>query len=76
MYGFIVSRKGIITDNYYKNLGYYEDPEPLGAYAMIRKIGDKIIINQDYIGSYGIYIYENQNKGNFYFSNSFFLLLE
>ena len=51
MYGFFVSKKGIITDNYYKNLGYYEDPEPTGAYIMIRKKEDEIILNQDYSGS-------------------------
>ena len=76
MYGFFVSKKGIITDNYYKNLGYYEEPEPQGVYVLLRRIGDEIRINQDYSGSYGIYIYENKNKSNFIFSNSFLLLGE
>ena len=48
MYGFSISKKGILTDNYYKELGLYEDPEPQGIYIMIRKIGNKITINQDF----------------------------
>ena len=43
---------------------------------MIRKIGDEIILNQDYCGSFGIYIYENKNKNYFALSNSFLLLEE
>jgi hypothetical protein len=76
MYGFSVSRKGILTNNYYKKLGYYEDPEPQGVYIMIRKKGDEITINQDYSGSFGLYIYENKNTGYFVLSNSFLLLEE
>ena len=76
MYGFSVSRKGILTNNYYKNLGYYEEPDPQGVYIMIRKIGDEIRINQDFSGSFGLYIYENQITGYFALSNSFLLLEE
>ena len=76
MYGYSISKKGILTNNYYKKLGYYEEPEPLGAYIMIRKIGKEIWLNQDYNGSFGIYIYENKNTGYFAISNSFLLLEE
>ena len=76
MYGFSVSTKGILTNNYYENLGYYEEPEPQGTYIMIRKIGDEIILNQDFCGSFGIYLYENKNKDYFALSNSFLLLEE
>jgi hypothetical protein len=76
MYGFSISKKGILTDNYYKELGLYEDPEPQGIYIMIRKIGNKITINQDFYGSFGIYFYENKNSGYFALSNSFLLLEE
>lgn len=55
MYGYIVTEKGILTDNYYKSLGYYEEPEPLGVYVMIIKSGDIIKINQDFNGSFGLY---------------------
>ena len=61
MYGFSVSKKGIITDNYYKQIGQYEVPEPMGVYIMIRKIGNELILNQDFYGSFGLYLYENLN---------------
>ena len=76
MYGFSVSTKGILTNNYYRKIGHYEEPEPQGVYIMIRKIGDKIILNQDFCGSFGIYIYESKNKEYFALSNSFLLLEE
>ena len=76
MYGFTVSKIGILTDNYYKNKGYYEEPEPQGTYIMIRKIGNEIKIYQDFYGKYGLYIYENKNSKYFALSNSFLLLEE
>lgn len=54
MYGFSVSKKGIITDNYYKDLGYYEDPDPEGTYVMIRKSKYEIKLNQDFNGNCGL----------------------
>ena len=78
MYGFTISKKGILTDNYYKQQGKYEEPFPQGVYIMIRKINNKLILNQDFYGSYGIYIYENKDENENYFalSNSFLLLEE
>ena len=62
--------------NNYKRYGYNEEPEPIGAYVMIRKIGNEIRLNQDFLGSYGIFLYESQNKEYFALSNSFLLLQE
>ena len=76
MYGFQVSKKGILTDNYYKNLGYYEDPEPEGTYVMIRKSKNEIKINQDFNGNFGIYINQDSISSYFAISNSFFILEE
>ena len=76
MYGFSISKKGILTNNYYKKIGNYEEPEPLGVYVMVRKMEDEIKLNQDFYGSFGIYIYENKKTGNFILSNSFLLLEE
>jgi hypothetical protein len=76
MYGFSISKKGILTDNYYKNIGEYEEPSPQGIYIMIRKIGKEIIINQDFYGSFGLYIYEKKEENYFVISNSFLLLEE
>ena len=74
MYGFSISKKGILTDNYYKIIGKYEEPEPQGIYVMIRKIGNLIILNQDFQGSFGIYLFKNKNY--FALSNSYLLLLQ
>ena len=76
LYGYVISKNGIITDNYYQKLGEYEDPEPQGVYIMIRKKEKEIIINQDFYGSFGIYIYENKDENYFALSNSFLLLQE
>jgi hypothetical protein len=76
MFGYSVSTKGILTNNYYKKIGHYEEPEPQGVYIMIRKIGAEIILNQDFEGSFGIYIYENKETNYFALSNSFLLLEE
>ena len=76
MYGFSISKEGILTDNYFKLIGHYDVPEPQGVYILIRKEGNKIILNQDYQGNFGLYIYENQNKDYFAISNSFLLLEE
>ena len=72
MYGYSISEKGIITNNYYKKIGHYETPAPQGVYVLIRRNGNIIEIIQDYYGSYGVYAFEN--KGYFAFSNSFLLL--
>ena len=54
MYGFSISKKGILTDNYYKQLGHYEVPDPQGVYVMIRKNIYEIELNQDFDGNFGI----------------------
>ena len=56
MYGFSVSKLGILTDNYFKKNDYNESPEPQGAYIMIVKNESEIKINQDYFGSFGLYL--------------------
>jgi len=74
MYGYSISKDGILTDNYYKQLGYYYVPEPQGVYVIIRKIKNQIELYQDFHGNYGIYIYENKKENYFALSNSFLLL--
>ena len=76
MYGFTISKTGILTNNYYKNIGYYEEPDLQGAYVMIRKNGNEIRISQDFYGSFGLYFYENKNIEYFALSNSFLMLEE
>ena len=76
MYGFSVSKEGILTDNYYKKNKNYNDPDPEGVYIMVRKIKNKITINQDFYGAIGLFLYENKETGYFALSNSFLLLEE
>ena len=46
-----------------------------GCYVVVTKTEDEIIISQDFIGSYGIYIFRDKN-GGFVIGNSFLYLLE
>ena len=74
LYGFSITKTGILTDKYYQKLGKYEDPSPQGCFILIRKFSNEIKINQDYFGSFGLYFYENIIKNYFALSNSFLLL--
>lgn len=38
MYGYSINKNGILTDNYYKILGYIEEPSPQEAFVMAKKI--------------------------------------
>ena len=76
MYGYTITKNGFLTDNYYKMIGYYEEPESLGVYVMIRLVGNEIIINQDFYGSFGLYLFEEKDTKYFAISNSFLLLEE
>ena len=76
MYGYSISKDGFLTDNYYKKIGHYEEPESIGSFIMIRTNGKEIIINQDFYGNFGIYLYEDKSNKYFALSNSFLLLEE
>lgn len=45
-----------------------------GTYVSIERAGNEIIIRQDFIGSYGLYVY--RDGGRFVISNSFLYLME
>jgi uncharacterized membrane protein len=49
MYGYYISIDGIYTDNFYKQIGEYIEPGPQDVYIMIRKIGEELIINQEFM---------------------------
>ena len=76
MYGYSVSKEGILTDIYYKQKSKYEVPYPQGVFVMIIKIGNEIRLHQDFHGNFGLYFYENKQKNYFALSNSFLLLVE
>ena len=52
----------------------HQDPGPEGAWVFLRREGDRITISQDFIGSYGLYLYR---EGDYFaISNSFLRLVE
>ena len=70
LYGYFI-QNGKIFD------GREENPEqvsPDGVYVHICRKGSKLIISQDYSGSFGLYLY--QREGYFALSNSFMYLAE
>ncbi len=71
IYGFCIT-DGVITDD----LNYLGDAEPdgTGAYVYIKRCDDQIIIKQDFVGCFGIYIYKDGDY--FALSNSFVYLLD
>lgn len=71
LYGFMVSEDGIFLN---EDLSEDTEISSLGSYVYIKKSDDDINIYQDFNGSYGIYIY--QNEESFVVSNSFLKLVE
>ena len=49
--------------------------ECVGAYVTVKQTGDKLIIRQDWAGSFGLYLYQGKD-GEFALSNSFMLLVK
>ncbi len=70
-YGFTILNSRIVKT--LQELGSRE-PEGDGAYVLIRRSGDKITLEQDFMGSYGLYLY--RKEGWFALSNSFMRLVE
>lgn len=71
-YGFML-RNGKIIEK--ENFNFEKNDISLeGAYVLLQVNEDTISIKQDYIGAYGLYIYEKEN--NFVISNSFLKLID
>ena len=71
LFGFTLTGNVVIDD--FEALEGRE-PDPEGAFVFIRRDGNRIVISQDFSGSYGIFCFEKD--GYFAFSNSFLMLLE
>lgn len=71
LYGYAILNNILIED--ITILGE-QDPKGNGAYVCVRKYPEKITIHQDFIGSYGLYLYKEQDY--FAISNSFIALLD
>ena len=71
LFGFTVTGNVVIDDIQALN---GKDPDPEGAFVFIRRDGNRIVVRQDFSGSYGVFRFER--NGYFAFSNSFLMLLE
>ncbi len=72
-YGFSVQSTGIFENENLTEAAVL-GLDGCGAYIYIESRGKEILIQQDFNGAYGIYLYEN--AGRFILSNSFFRLLD
>lgn len=70
LYGYSIADYEIITNENYNN----QELDYSGSYINITREENTIRISQDYVGCYGLYIYENEDY--FAVSNSFFKLLQ
>ncbi len=71
LYGYIINNDGIITN---ENISEDLKLDSQGAYIFVKKDRDEIRIYQDFIGSYGLYIFKKDDY--FAISNSFLKLIE
>lgn len=71
LYGFSLIN-GFVVEN--EDFLHKQDPSGEGAYVYVKRTSGKITITQDFIGSYGIYLY--QDADYFALSNSFLLLVD
>ncbi|WP_407424381.1 hypothetical protein [Methanobrevibacter sp.] len=70
LYGYVVNKDGLVSTAIEKN----EELTPDGAYVFIEVSDDKISIYQDFIGSYGLYLFQDEDY--FAISNSFVKLVD
>lgn len=71
LYGFGISEDVIVSENNKKG----KKLDFNGAYVNIEVNDEKIIISQDFMGSYGLYYFESE-KGYFALSNSFLMIMK
>ena len=71
MYGYSIAENGILNN---ENLDNDSELTLNGAYIYIKKDNDTVTISQDYIGSYGLYLFKKDDF--FAISNSFVMIVE
>lgn len=71
LYGFVLQDTNIIA--FKKDYNKHIEKKEYGAYINIIKENEKLIIEQDFLGCYGLFIYQKDNY--FALSNSFFYLV-
>ena len=70
LYGFCVEDNEVVTFNDEENVKV----SGVGSYVYLKRDSDNLTVYQDFIGSYGLYLYENEDF--FAISNSFLRLEE
>ena len=77
LYGYMITENGIITNESiqdYLNIQNGSELSKDGSYVWVKRNGDEITIYQDFIGSYGLYMFKEDDY--FAISNSFLRLVE
>ena len=77
LYGYMITEIGIITNESiqdYLNIQNGSELSKDGSYVWVKRNGDEITIYQDFIGSYGLYMFKEDDY--FAISNSFLRLVE
>lgn len=74
LYGYVISEKGVYTQDNFTREIFFQNLTGRGSYTYLDIVGDSIDIYQDFVGSYGLYLYKTNNY--FALSNSFLLLVE
>lgn len=74
LYGFFINRHGVYNKTNYNREQFFDNLVGRGCYVNIDVLQDSISIYQDFVGSYGLYLYKSETY--FAVSNSFLLLVE
>lgn len=69
LYGFLVQNDHVIQND---SINHEEDFSDIGAYVYVKSFEDEITISNDFLGSYGLYLYQKDDY--FAISNSFYKL--
>lgn len=72
MYGYYLDENGITSEVMYD--GEAAPSSQCGAYVIVRRLENEITVEQDYNGSFGLYVFEQD--GYFALSNSFLYLVD
>ena len=74
LYGYFFTERGVFEQNNYDHKEFKKNNEGRGCYVNVIVNENEIEIFQDFVGSYGIYLYQEDNY--FALSNSFLRLAE
>lgn len=73
LYGYCIEGENIF-DGKNENIKFPDEETVDGSFVFVEKVGTKIKIKQDYIGTYGLFLFRDKNY--FALSNSFIMLVD